>query len=145
MKLYLDSSVLVAAFSPEAFTDRALDILALSPEVIISELTVTETRISLIRKRRRGAMTAGEVADALAELSIAIADTVLRVEPLPVAAFRAAEDIADRVPGPIRAMDALHLGMANILCAELATFDADQASAAKAEGIVTHTGSQETR
>ena len=62
MKLYLDSSVLVAAFSPEAFTNRALNILALSPEVIISELTVTETRISLIRKRKRGAMTAGEVA-----------------------------------------------------------------------------------
>jgi len=42
----LDSSVLVAAFSPETFTNRALDILGLSSEVIISELTVTETRIS---------------------------------------------------------------------------------------------------
>jgi len=141
MKLYLDSSVLVAAFSPEAFTNRALDILALSPEVIISELTVTETRISLIRKRKRGAMTAGEVAAALAELSAAIADALLLVEPLPVAAFRAAEDVADRVPGPVRAMDALHVGMASHLGAELATFDSDQAIAAKAEGIATHTES----
>ena len=141
MKLYLDSSVLVAAFSPEAFTNRALDILALSPEVIISELTVTETRISLIRKRKRGAMTAGEVGAALTELTAAIADALLFVEPLPAAAFRAAEDIADRVPGPVRAMDALHVGMASILRAELATFDADQAIAAKAEGIATHTES----
>jgi len=139
VKLYLDSSVLVAAFSPEAFTNRALDILALSPEVIISELTVTETRVSLIRKRKRGAMTPGEVVAALQELTAAIADALLVVEPLPVAAFRAAEDIADRVPGPVRAMDALHLGMARILGAEMATFDADQATAAKAEGIATHT------
>ena len=141
MKLYLDSSVLVAAFSPEALTNRALDILALSPEVIISELTATETRISLIRKRKRGAMTAEEVVAALAELSAAITDALLLVEPLPVAAFRAAEGIADRVPGPVRAMDALHLGMASILSAELATFDLDQAAAARAEGIATHTES----
>ena len=142
MNLYLDSSVLVAAFSPETFTKRALDILGFSSEVSISELTVTETRISLIRKRKRGAMTAGEVAAALAELAAAIGDGVLEVEPLPVEAFRAAEDIADRVPGPMRAMDALHVGMARILSAELATFDADQAIAAKAEGIPTHTQSE---
>ena len=141
MKLYLDSSVLVAAFSPEAFTNRALAILNLSSEVVISELTLTETRISLIRKRKRGAMTAGEVVSALTELSSAIADGLLLVEPLPAAAFRAAEGIADRVPGPVRAMDALHLGMASILSAELATFDTDQAAAAKAEGIFTHTES----
>ncbi len=141
MKLYLDSSVLVAAFSPEAFTNRALDILASSTEVVISELTVTETRISLIRKRKRGVLTGNELAAALAGLSTAIANALLRVEPLPVAAFRKAEDIAGRVPGPVRAMDALHVGMASILSAELATFDTDQATAAKAEGIATHTQS----
>ena len=139
MNLYLDSSVLVAAFSPEAFTSRALDILELSSRVIISELTVTETRISLIRKRKRGAMTGGEVATALAALATAIGDGVLMVAPLPVDAFRVAEAIADRVAGPVRAMDALHVAMAGILGAELATFDGDQATAARAEGIVTHT------
>ncbi len=141
MKVYLDSSVLVAALSPEACTPRALDILALSPEVVISELTVTETRVSLIRKRKRGAMTAEEVVSALTALSAAIADALLIVEPLPLAAFRAAEGIADRVPCPVRTMDALHVGMASILSAELATFDTDQAVAARAEGIITHTES----
>ena len=34
---------------------------------------------------------------------------------------------------------ALHVAMAGILSAELATFDGDQAIAAKAEGITTHT------
>ena len=138
MKLYLDSSVLVAAFSPEAFTNRALDILGLSPDVLVSELTVTETRISLIRKRKRGAMTGGEVAAALAELAAAIGDGVLAVAPLPIEAFRAAEAIADRVPGSVGAMDALHVAMAGILRAELATFDSDQAMAAQAEVIATH-------
>ncbi|GEM_PF-5180505 len=65
MTLYLDSSVLVAAFSPESFSRRALNILSLSPQVIISELTVTEPRVSLIRKRKRGAMPGVEVAAAL--------------------------------------------------------------------------------
>ena len=142
MNLYLDSSVLVAAFSPEAFTNRALDILALSSEIIISELTVTETRISLIRKGKRALMTPTEVTQALAELSACIRDGVLTVEPLPVQAFRDAEDIAHRVPGPVRAMDALHVAMAGILAAELATFDHDQAIAAKAEGIATHPESE---
>ena len=139
MKLYLDSSVLVAAFAPEALTSRALDVLNGSSEVVISELTLTETRISLIRKRKRGVMTAAEVVSALEGLSAAIADGLLAVEPLPVVAFRAAEGIADRVPGPVRAMDALHVGMASILGAELVTFDTDQAAAARAEGILTHT------
>jgi predicted nucleic acid-binding protein len=141
MTLYLDSSVLVAAFSPEVFTNRALDILSSSTEVVISELTVTETRILLIRKCKRGVLTGNELAAALAGLSTAIANALLHVEPLPVAAFRRAEDIAGRVPGRVRAMDALHVGMASLLGAELATFDADQATAAKAEGIVTHTES----
>ena len=42
MRLYLDSSVLVAVFAPEAFTNRALDILNGSSELVISELTLTE-------------------------------------------------------------------------------------------------------
>ena len=44
MRLYLDSSVLVAAFSPEAFTNRALDILTPAPEVIISFSASRESR-----------------------------------------------------------------------------------------------------
>jgi predicted nucleic acid-binding protein len=36
-------------------------------------------------------------------------------------------------------MDALHVAMAAQLGAEMATFDADQAAAAKAEGLTVHT------
>ena len=83
MNLYLDSSVLVAAFAPEAYTSRALEILGLSSRVMVSELTITETRISLIRKRKRGALTNDEVTAALAELAVAIGDGVLAVAPVP--------------------------------------------------------------
>jgi predicted nucleic acid-binding protein len=58
---------------------------------------------------------------------------------LPVDAFRAAEDIASNVHDPVRAMDALHVAMASILHAELATFDGAQATAARAVAITTHT------
>lgn len=139
MKLYLDSSVLVAAFAPEKFSQRAMDLLGNASEVVVSELTVTEARVSLVRKRKRKAMTAEEVAEALAEIAEAIQDGTLGVEPLPVEIFRAAEALADRVAVPVRAMDALHVAMAAQLGAEMATFDADQATAAKAEGITVHT------
>ena len=139
MKLYLDSSVLVAAFAPEKFSQRAMDLLGNASEVVVSELTVTEARVSLVRKRKRKAMTAEEVAEALAEIAEAIQDGTLGVEPLPVEIFRAAEALADRVAVPVRAMDALHVAMAVQLGAEMATFDADQATAAKAEGITVHT------
>lgn len=139
MKLYLDSSVLVAAFAPEKFSQRAMDLLGNASEVVVSELTITEARVSLVRKRKRRAMTAEEVAEALAEIAEAIQDGTLGVEPLPVEIFRAAEALADRVAVPVRAMDALHVAMATQLGAEMATFDADQATAAKAEGITVHT------
>jgi uncharacterized protein len=139
VKLYLDSSVLVAAFAPEKFSQRAMDLLGNASEVVVSELTVTEARVSLVRKRKRKAMTAEEVAEALAEIAEAIQDGTLGVEPLPVEIFRAAEALADRVAVPVRAMDALHVAMAVQLGAEMATFDADQATAAKAEGITVHT------
>jgi uncharacterized protein len=139
VKLYLDSSVLVAAFAPEKFSQRAMDLLGNASEVVVSELTVTEARVSLVRKRKRKAMTAEEVAEALAEIAEAIQDGTLGVEPLPVEIFRAAEALADRVAVPVRAMDALHVAMAAQLGAEMATFDADQATAAKAEGITVHT------
>lgn len=139
MKLYLDSSVLVAAFAPEKFSQRAMDLLGNASEVVVSELTITEARVSLVRKRKRRAMTAEEVAEALAEIAEAIQDGTLGVEPLPVEIFRAAEALADRVAVPVRAMDALHVAMAAQLGAEMATFDADQATAAKAEGITVHT------
>lgn len=139
MKLYLDSSVLVAAFAPEKFSQRAMDLLGNASEVVVSELTVTEARVSLVRKRKRKAMTAEEVAEALAEIAEAIQDGTLGVNPLPVEIFRAAEALADRVAVPVRAMDALHVAMAAQLGAEMATFDADQATTAKAEGITVHT------
>ena len=139
MRLYLDSSVLVAAYAPEQFSLRAVELLGTASELVVSELTVTEARVSLIRKRKRQAMTAAEVADAFSEIAEAIQDGTISVKPVPVNAHRLAEALADRVMVPVRAMDALHVAMAALLGAELATFDADQATAARAEGITVHT------
>lgn len=89
-----------------------MDLLGNAFEVVVSELIVTEARVSLVRKRKRKAMTAEEVAEALAEIAEAIQDGTLGVEPLPVEIFRAAEALADRVAVPVRAMNALHVAMA---------------------------------
>jgi uncharacterized protein len=138
VKLYLDSSVLVAALTPELLNPRALAVLGSASSVVVSELTITETRISLIRKRKRGAMTAIEVAESMQELSTALQDGTFSVEALTVSAHRAAESLADRVPVAVRAMDALHIAMVAQIGAELATFDKDQALAARADGLTVH-------
>lgn len=138
MRLYLDSSVVVAAFAPEINSTRAWDLLDAAHDVVVSELTVTETRVSLIRKRKRGALTSDEVRQAMDELALAIQDGLFRVEPVPVMAFRAAEALADQVSVQVRAMDAVHVALAIRLEAELATFDDDQAIAARQKGVSVH-------
>ena len=59
MRLF-DASVLVAAFSREHASAQALALLSAESVSLVNALGLTETRVSLIRKRKRkrGEMTA---------------------------------------------------------------------------------------
>jgi len=60
MTRLMDASVLVAAFSREQASVQALDLLTTESAPVVNDLALVETRISLIRKRKRGEMTADE-------------------------------------------------------------------------------------
>jgi predicted nucleic acid-binding protein len=131
----LDASVLVAAFSRESASDQAVALLTGESQPAVHALGLTETRISLIRKRKRGEMTADEVQRALAELTRSIADGLVVVIPEPVGLYDEAVRIADRVSVHLRTADALHAAWARLTGHGLATFDGDLAAAARAEGV----------
>ena len=134
MRLF-DASVLVAAFSRELASSQALALLAGEPSPLVNALGLAETRISLIRKRKRGEMTPDEVRRALAELDVSINDGSMTVMPQPEAMWTEAVAIAERVAVHLRTQDALHAACATLAGVALATFDSDLAAAARAEGI----------
>ncbi len=134
MRLF-DASVLVAAYSRERDTQRALALLASEPLPLVNALGLAETRISLIRKRKRGEMTTDEVQRALVALQLSLEEGLLTVTPQPEAIWHEAVEIAQRVTVHLRTQDALHAASAKLAGAGLATFDGDLAEAARAEAI----------
>ncbi len=134
MRLF-DASVLVAAFSREHASAQALALLSSESVSLVNALGLAETRVSLIRKRKRGEMTANEVQRALAELQQSLDDGSLMITPQPDAIWHEAVAIAERVAVHLRTQDALHAACAKLASVGLATFDSDLAAAAKAEGI----------
>lgn len=135
MTRLFDASVLVAAFSREVASPQALALLTSEPLPVVNALGLAETRVSLIRKRKRGEMTADEVRRALAELHKSLDDGLLSVVPQPEAMWDEAVAIAERVAVHLRTQDALHAACAKLHGISLATFDGDLTAAAHAEGI----------
>ena len=131
----LDASVLVAAFSRESSSEHAVSLLTSELQPVVHALGLTETRISLIRKRKRGEMTAEEVQRALAELASSIAEGLVVVIPEPTGLYDEAVRIAERVSVHLRTADALHAAWARLTGHSLATFDGDLAAAARSEGV----------
>lgn len=135
MRRLFDASVLVAAFSREAESIQALTMLTNDPSPVVNALALTETRIALIRKRKRGEMTAQECQSALSELQRALDEGFLSLVPQPAAMWDEAVAIADRVAVHLRTQDALHTACAKLNGNGLATFDRDLADASRAEGV----------
>jgi predicted nucleic acid-binding protein len=131
----IDASVLVAAFSRETRTPEAVALLADEPIAAVNLLGLSETRVSLIRKRKRGEMTAAETARALTALQQAVADGLLVLVPQPPAMWDEAVALADRVAVHLRTQDALHAACAHLNGLGLATFDDDLAQAARSEAM----------
>lgn len=135
MSRLFDASVLVAAFSRELASPRALVLLTTEPAPVVNALGLAETRVALIRKRKRGVMTTDEVRRALAALQQTLDDGLLSLVAQPEAMWDEAVAIAERVAVHLRTQDALHAACARLNGIGLATFDDDLAAAAKSEGL----------
>ncbi len=136
--LYLDTSLLVAAFTPEAATDRALDFLSRSREqrLVISEWVNTEFAAALSGKIRTNAIDEAYRVKALA-LFEKLTMEGMEFVPVTTAHFREAARLASGHKIGLRAGDALHLAIARSQNANLCTLDKQLAAAGDALGIPT--------
>lgn len=136
--LYLDTSLLVTAMTPEP-TTRAVQFWLeerASDEIAISEWVATEFSAALSMKLRADKISADQVRQAMAQFSRMALDSA---EVLQVSTdhFRLASRLAQLSETGLRAGDALHLALASTAFATLCTRDKQMADAATKLGVST--------
>jgi uncharacterized protein len=136
LSFYLDTSVMVAALTPEAHSPMVQEWLGRRgwDRCIISPWVMTEFSSALSIKLRTRQLTISDRAAALTMLHRLIDDAIATV-PVEASAFRLAAHFADQHALGVRSGDALHLAV----CAEagftLCTLDRQLAQAAPTLGV----------
>lgn len=136
MRIYVDTSLLVAACAPEARSGFAQEWLQAQEigALLMSEWTRTEFAAAVAMKVRSGRLPAAESRDAHAAFDLLVGQS-FRMAAVSTADFLAGGRFAAQSALPLRAGDALHLAVCHAHGATLATFDNDQRDAGRALGI----------
>lgn len=133
-RLMFDASALTKRYASEAGRNRVLALFASASELLVAAHCKTEVASALLRRRREGSLPVAEFERAWNAAQSDVADMTLvtldaRVERF---AFAAMEQ------GPLRGMDALHVGSAIAARVDLfVTADKRQAQVARAMGVPT--------
>ena len=137
MTLYLDTSLLIAAYTFEAATTRALAFLNNPGEsLVISEWVATEFSAALSMKIRAGDIDDAYRVEALDLFEKSMANS-LEVVPVATPHFRTAARFGTKHRLRLRAGDALHLAVAEERRATLCTLDKRLSAAGEALGVAT--------
>ena len=138
MSLYLDTSLLVAALTNEAETERMQAWLAAQQagELAISDWVMTEFSAALSIKLRTGQLQPAHRADALAMFT-QLATESFRHLAVNGLQFRTAARFADQYTLGLRAGDALHLAICADHGATLCTLDRRLGEAGAKLGVKT--------
>jgi len=133
---YLDTSLLVAALTPERRTAEVQRWLAKQKpdDLVISDWTVTEFSAALSMKVRSRQLDPESRSDALA-LFTRLARETFSVLPVAREDFREASRLADLHESGLRAGDALHLGVVANHGERLFSLDRVQVEVAVAAGL----------
>lgn len=138
MTIYVDTSVLVAALTREAETERMQAWLAArrADPLAVSAWTIAEFSAALSIRVRRRDLGPADRAEILAVFSVLCAESFQHLA-VTTSDFRAAARFADQYALGLRAGDALHLAIASERGAELATLDQTLAAAGPPLGVKT--------
>lgn len=134
--IYCDTSLFVAALTPEANSLRADAFLKRRArgELCISAWTVTEFSAALALKVRAGTLPAESRPDVLTHWRAMQIDQLVSI-PVPHEAYDLAARFCDMQRSILRAGDALHLAVASLGGHALATLDVRMAEGAEAVGV----------
>lgn len=133
-RLMFDASALTKRYASEAGRERVLVLFEAASELLIAAHCKTEIASALLRRRREGSLPATEFDRAWTAAQRDVADMTLvaldaRVERFAYAAME---------QGPLRGMDALHVGSAMATRVDLfVTADRRQAQVARGMGLPT--------
>ncbi|MCP9888960.1 type II toxin-antitoxin system VapC family toxin [Cyanobium sp. ATX 6A2] len=132
MRVYLDTSLLVAALIREPGTDTAKRFLqaAEGQDWLLSAWTEVELASALSIKCRSGVVSATESAEALQRYSV-LRDARCTLVTLEAQDFQTARDFCANPTPAIRAGDALHLAVCQRQRSALASFDRELCNAAE--------------
>lgn len=134
MSIYLDASVLVALFTEDLFTAKAVEVLASQDEtVIISDFAAAEFSSVIARHTRTRSITVDQAQAAFSAFDDWSARVCERLE-TDGAAISRAEAFLRRLDTPLRAPDAINIALALNSRSSLMTFDGKMAAAARTLG-----------
>jgi predicted nucleic acid-binding protein len=140
MRTYADTSFLAAVYSPEAGSIKALSLMQRLREPLpFTPFHRHELRSGIRLRVFRKEISAEQRTAAFQEIDSDLEENVLTHTPIPwTDTFREAEDLAASHTEKlgVRSFDLMHVGLALALGAgEFLTFDARQASLARAAGL----------
>lgn len=136
--LYCDTSVLVAYYVPEVFSDQAERLLAGQDSLLISSLVMTETASALRRKVLNRILSQDDAQAAWKDFRQDVAAGSFRVLEPEHRHFAHAETMIWRAKAPLRTLDALHLALADLEGAAIVTADLVMAEVARSHRISLH-------
>lgn len=135
MRLYLDTSVIVAIVTRDFFTDRAYRYLNIeTPDMIVSDFAAAEFASAVARRVRMRELTPDQARKAFVTFDRLAPRAIERIETSP-ADMKGAEAFLRRLDLPLRAPDALNIAIAQRIDATLMTFDDKMAVAVRALGV----------
>ncbi len=133
---YIDTSVLVAYYCPEAISDKVEALLLSIERPAVSQLTVIELASAVSRKIREGSLAHKSGEAIISLFNTHIAENRFAHYTLQSEHYTTAFKWISRFDTPLRTLDALHLAIAQgIHCRQLATADKTMADAGKAVGL----------
>jgi hypothetical protein len=133
--MYIDTSLLVPYYCPEALSQAAERTLRRDPRPAVSDLVEVELFSALARKVRAREMTAADATRISAQFLDHLQAGLYARIAVQRRHYEAARGWLTRFTLPLRALDALHLALADTEGLRLATADRDLSRSARSLGV----------